>query len=60
MLFFPNGDISYAKDGHITEEVKYMGGLVGGGVMVSGLFFFQSVTEDVEPQKKNIYIYSYT
>lgn len=27
--------MQYAKDGHITEEVKYMGGLVGGGVLVS-------------------------
>ncbi|XP_006802258.1 transmembrane 4 L6 family member 5 [Neolamprologus brichardi] len=34
VLFFPDGDVSYAKDGHITEEVKYMGGLIGGGVMV--------------------------
>ncbi|KAM7397854.1 hypothetical protein PAMA_005944 [Pampus argenteus] len=34
VLFFPGGDIKYANDGHITEEVKYMGGLVGGGVMV--------------------------
>lgn len=46
VLFFPDGDVTYAKDGHITEEVKYMGGLIGGGVMVSGLFFiFQSVAE---------------
>lgn len=35
VLFFPAGDVQYAKDGHITEEVKYMGGLIGGGVMVS-------------------------
>uniref|UniRef100_A0A3B3ZFQ6 Uncharacterized protein n=1 Tax=Periophthalmus magnuspinnatus TaxID=409849 RepID=A0A3B3ZFQ6_9GOBI len=34
VLFFPGGETKYAKDGHITEEVKYMGGLVGGGVMV--------------------------
>ncbi|XP_045895483.1 transmembrane 4 L6 family member 1-like [Micropterus dolomieu] len=34
VLFFPGGDIKYAKDGHITEEVKYMGGLVGGGLLV--------------------------
>lgn len=34
VLFFPGGDVKYAKDGHITEEVKYMGGLVGGGVLV--------------------------
>ncbi|XP_047462698.1 transmembrane 4 L6 family member 5 [Mugil cephalus] len=34
VLFFPDGDIQYAKDGHITEEVKYMGGLVGGGILV--------------------------
>lgn len=35
VLFFPGWEVKYAKDGHITEEVKYMGGLVGGGVMVS-------------------------
>uniref|UniRef100_I3J8R7 Transmembrane 4 L six family member 21a n=1 Tax=Oreochromis niloticus TaxID=8128 RepID=I3J8R7_ORENI len=34
VLFFPDGDVTYAKDGHITAEVKYMGGLIGGGVMV--------------------------
>ncbi|XP_044226233.1 transmembrane 4 L6 family member 5-like [Thunnus albacares] len=34
VLFFPGGDIKYAKEGHITEEVKYMGGLIGGGIMV--------------------------
>ncbi|KAM9729015.1 transmembrane 4 L6 family member 5 [Menidia menidia] len=34
VLFFPAGDVKYANDGHITEEVKYMGGLIGGGVMV--------------------------
>ncbi|CAN9501756.1 unnamed protein product [Ophioblennius macclurei] len=34
VLFFPAGEIKYAQDGHITEEVKYMGGLVGGGILV--------------------------
>lgn len=34
LLFFPGWDVKYAKDGHITEEVKYMGGLIGGGIMV--------------------------
>ena len=34
-LFFPDGDSQYAKDGRITEEVKYMGGVIGGGIMVS-------------------------
>ncbi|XP_076607220.1 transmembrane 4 L6 family member 5 [Chaetodon auriga] len=34
VLFFPDGDVKYARDGHITEEVKYMGGVIGGGVMV--------------------------
>uniref|UniRef100_A0A3Q3JZN5 Uncharacterized protein n=1 Tax=Monopterus albus TaxID=43700 RepID=A0A3Q3JZN5_MONAL len=34
VLFFPGAETQYAKDGHITEEVKYMGGLVGGGLMV--------------------------
>lgn len=38
VLFFPGGEVKYAQDGHITEEVKYMGGLVGGGLMVSSLF----------------------
>uniref|UniRef100_A0A8C3G9Z1 Transmembrane 4 L six family member 21a n=1 Tax=Cyclopterus lumpus TaxID=8103 RepID=A0A8C3G9Z1_CYCLU len=34
VLFFPGGDVKYAKDGHITQEVRYMGGLIGGGFMV--------------------------
>lgn len=34
-LFFPDGDTQYAKNDQITEEVKYMGGLIGGGIMVS-------------------------
>lgn len=34
VLFFPDGDVQYAKDKHITTEVTYMGGLVGGGIMV--------------------------
>lgn len=40
LLFFPGWDVKYVKDGRITEEVKYMGGLVGGGLMVS--FYFLS------------------
>lgn len=40
MLFFPGFETKYAaedRDGllRITEEVKYMGGLIGGGIMVS-------------------------
>lgn len=34
ILFFPGWDVKYVKDGHITEEVKYMGGIVGGGILV--------------------------
>nr|XP_020504901.1 transmembrane 4 L6 family member 5-like [Labrus bergylta] len=39
MLFFPDFKTKYAssdKDGNhmLTEEVKYMGGLIGGGIMV--------------------------
>ncbi|CAB1431861.1 unnamed protein product [Pleuronectes platessa] len=34
LLFFPGWDVKYAQDDKITEEVKYMGGLVGGGLMV--------------------------
>lgn len=34
-LFFPSGETKYAKEDFITEEVKYMGGLIGGGIMVS-------------------------
>ncbi|XP_068612289.1 transmembrane 4 L6 family member 5 [Brachionichthys hirsutus] len=38
MLFFPDFETVYAKEDRegrdrITEEVKYMGGLIGGGVM---------------------------
>ncbi|XP_075958658.1 transmembrane 4 L6 family member 4-like [Anarhichas minor] len=34
VLFFPGWDVKYAKHGQITQEVQYMGGLVGGGLMV--------------------------
>uniref|UniRef100_UPI0037E96115 transmembrane 4 L6 family member 4-like n=1 Tax=Semicossyphus pulcher TaxID=241346 RepID=UPI0037E96115 len=34
VLFFPGWDVKYAKDGHITDEVKYMGGIFGGGILV--------------------------
>lgn len=39
MLFFPDFDTSYAADdrngqNRITQEVKYMGGVIGGGIMV--------------------------
>ncbi|KAL7837915.1 hypothetical protein AOLI_G00263190 [Acnodon oligacanthus] len=34
ILFFPGWSVKYAKDGNLTEEVKYMGGLIGGGLMV--------------------------
>ena len=40
MLFFPGFDTEYAaqdreEEERITEEVKYMSGLIGGGIMVS-------------------------
>uniref|UniRef100_A0A1A7WEY1 Uncharacterized protein n=1 Tax=Iconisemion striatum TaxID=60296 RepID=A0A1A7WEY1_9TELE len=40
MLFFPDFDTQYAKqdkkgNARLTDEVKYMGGLIGGGIMVS-------------------------
>lgn len=35
MLFFPGWDVTYAKEKHITEEVNYLGGIVGGGFLVS-------------------------
>ncbi|MEQ2296885.1 hypothetical protein AMECASPLE_028980 [Ameca splendens] len=39
MLFFPDFDTQYASNDtkntpRITDEVKYMGGLIGGGIMV--------------------------
>ncbi|CAM4546333.1 unnamed protein product [Leuciscus chuanchicus] len=34
MLFFPGWDVKYVQNQQITDEVKYMGGLVGGGIMV--------------------------
>lgn len=40
ILFFPEGSVKYSKEGHLTDEVKYLGGLIGGGLMVSFLFFF--------------------
>ncbi|XP_068456236.1 transmembrane 4 L6 family member 1-like [Clinocottus analis] len=44
VLFFPGGDVKYARDGHITQEVRYMGGLVGGGFMVLIPAIFISMT----------------
>lgn len=55
VLFFPDGDVTYAKDGHITAEVKYMGGLIGGGVMVSGLFLFFTLSQKLN--SSILYIY---
>ncbi|XP_030602684.1 transmembrane 4 L6 family member 1-like [Archocentrus centrarchus] len=34
VLFFPDLNIKYVKEQHITEEVKYMGGVIGGGLLV--------------------------
>ncbi|XP_028451454.1 transmembrane 4 L6 family member 4-like [Perca flavescens] len=45
VLFFPGGDVKYAKAGHLTEEVSYMGGLVGGGVMVLIAAIYINMTE---------------
>ena len=42
MLFFPGWETVYAEqdadEARLTEEVKYMGGLIGGGIMVSSGF----------------------
>ncbi|XP_043996572.1 transmembrane 4 L6 family member 4-like isoform X1 [Gambusia affinis] len=34
LLFFPDWSTKSVKEGHITDEVKYMGGFIGGGVLV--------------------------
>ncbi|KAK1787761.1 hypothetical protein P4O66_016243 [Electrophorus voltai] len=34
ILFFPGWSVNYAQNGSLTEEVKYMGGLIGGGLLV--------------------------
>lgn len=44
-LFFPGWDIKYAKDGHITEEVKYMGGLVGGFMVLAPAIYLNFIVE---------------
>ncbi|XP_062844752.1 transmembrane 4 L6 family member 4 [Trichomycterus rosablanca] len=44
ILFFPGWKVKYAQDGSLTEEVKYMGGLVGGGLMVVAPALFIHVT----------------
>lgn len=43
ILFFPGWDVKYLQNGQLTEEVKYMGGLVGGGVMVSLIMIHSNV-----------------
>lgn len=61
ILFFPDFDTKFAaedRDGtpRITEEVKYMGGLIGGGIMVSRYHYtlfviaFQKATYDRQKQ----------
>ncbi|RXM93085.1 Transmembrane 4 L6 family member 4 [Acipenser ruthenus] len=35
LLFFPDWSTRYMKEERVTAEVQYMGGLIGGGVMVS-------------------------
>lgn len=35
LLFFPDWSTRYMKEERVTAEVEYMGGLIGGGVMVS-------------------------
>lgn len=54
MLFFPGWDVKYAQNGQITEEVKYMGGLIGGGVLVSLILF----NCNVEIYKNSNFIYA--
>ncbi|KAF5891877.1 transmembrane 4 L6 family member 5-like, partial [Clarias magur] len=44
MLFFPEWTVTYVQDGHITQEVKYMGGLIGGGLMVIAPAMFIHIT----------------
>ncbi|XP_041863544.1 transmembrane 4 L6 family member 1-like isoform X2 [Melanotaenia boesemani] len=34
LLFFPDWDIKYAKKGYLTTEVNYMGGFIGGGLLM--------------------------
>ncbi|CAN9501757.1 unnamed protein product [Ophioblennius macclurei] len=34
ILFFPGWNAKYIKEGHLTEEVTYLGGLIGGGFLV--------------------------
>ncbi|XP_072548766.1 transmembrane 4 L6 family member 5-like isoform X2 [Salminus brasiliensis] len=40
VLFFPDWKTEYALNHRLTPEVTYMGGLVGGGVMVLVLAFY--------------------
>uniref|UniRef100_A0A671YH14 Transmembrane 4 L six family member 21a n=1 Tax=Sparus aurata TaxID=8175 RepID=A0A671YH14_SPAAU len=44
ILFFPEGSVKYSKEGHLTDEVKYLGGLIGGGLMVLIPALFISLT----------------
>ncbi|MBN3322056.1 T4S1 protein, partial [Atractosteus spatula] len=34
LLYFPDGDATYAKDGHLTTYVWFFAGIVGGGVLM--------------------------
>lgn len=44
ILFFPDWKVKYAMDHHLTPEVMYMGGLVGGGLAVLAPALFIHLT----------------
>ena len=55
-LFFPDLDTQYAAQDRnglpwLTEEVKYMGGVVGGGIMVSTFHQVQFSVTDVRASR---------
>lgn len=56
MLFFPDFDTEYAvadrENQRITQEVKYMGGLIGGGIMVSRFDEIKFSVINVQVSKK--------
>lgn len=56
-LFFPDLDTQYAAQDRnglprLTEEVKYMGGVIGGGIMVSTLHEIQFSMNNMTALKK--------
>lgn len=46
ILFFPGWSLKYVKEAHVTPEVTYLGGIIGGGILVLIPALYIHLTEE--------------